>query len=186
MAVLAEAISVIVKRASIEARYPGGWDAFVQNAPNRTLCADKAVVRLGFMTPADVEAFVKELEQKGLGYLVTGKARDLVVADQQRGFLVQCDWAELGHIKLEGDEKRQVAACRAKAAWDDMLITPPGWTYEGSLSQQHSFVPSGQVGKKLKLLRSENGQDVYLDAGTGKEVYVARTARQETRPQNAE
>jgi len=177
MAVLVEAISVVVKRASIEARYPGGLDAFVKNAPNRTLCADTALVRLGFMTPADVEAFVKSLEARGLRYLVKGKARDLVVVDQQRGFLAYCDWTEFGHVKLDGDEKRSVAACRSKAAWEDPLVMPAGWVHEGSLSQQQNFVPMGQVDKKLQLLRSEGGMDIYLEIATGREVYVSRSGR---------
>jgi hypothetical protein len=177
MAVLIEAISVVVKRASIEARYPGGWEAFVKNAPNRTLCADTALVRLGFMTPADVEAFVKSLVAHGLRYLVSGKARDLVVVDQQRGFLANCDWTEFGHVKLDGNEKRSVAACRSKSAWEDPLVMPAGWTHEGSLSQKHDFVPMGQVDKKLKFLRSEAGMDIYLELATGKEVYVSRSGR---------
>jgi hypothetical protein len=177
MAVLIEAISVVVKRASIEAKYPGGLEAFVKNAPNRTLCGDSAIVRLGFTTPADVEAFVKELERNKLAYLASGKTEDLVVVDQQRGCLAPCDWAAFGHIKLEGDATRQVAALRAKAAWDDPLVMPAGWSHEGSLSQKHSFVPTGQIEEKLKFQRSEAGVDVYLETATGNEVYVSRIAR---------
>jgi hypothetical protein len=177
MAVLIEAISVVVKRASIEAKYPGGFEAFVRNAPNRTLCADTAVVRLGFMTPADVEAFVKSLQQHGLTYIAGGKAQDLIVVDQQRGFLVPCDWADFGHVTLEGDAKRRVSACRPKDAWNDPLVPPWNWAYEGSLSQQHDYVPTGEIDKKLKFLRREAGIDVYEETATGKEVYVSRAGR---------
>ena len=57
MAVLVEGISVIVRRDAIESKYDGGWDTFVDNVPNATLCADDEIARVGFMGPADVEAF---------------------------------------------------------------------------------------------------------------------------------
>ncbi len=38
MAVLVEAISVIVRRNSIEKHFIGGWAAFLQTIPNATLC----------------------------------------------------------------------------------------------------------------------------------------------------
>jgi hypothetical protein len=40
MAVLVEAISVIVRRDTIARRYDGGWPGFVAAAVNSTLCAD--------------------------------------------------------------------------------------------------------------------------------------------------
>ena len=55
MAVLVEAISVIVRAAAIHQKYPGGWEAFKRIIPNQTLCADNELVRIGFMTPDDVE-----------------------------------------------------------------------------------------------------------------------------------
>jgi len=38
-------------------------------------------------------------------------------------------------------------------------------------------VPTGELDKKLKLLRSEAGMDIYLELATGKEVYVSRSGR---------
>ena len=58
MAVLVEAISVVVRRDAIGARYPGGWRGFLSIVPNSTLCADDDLVRVGFMAPPDVEAFI--------------------------------------------------------------------------------------------------------------------------------
>ena len=58
MAILVEAISVVIKRSVIDQKFPGGWEAFVEDCPNRTLCADSALARVGFMTPVDVESYV--------------------------------------------------------------------------------------------------------------------------------
>ena len=86
MAVLVEAISVIVRRDAIESKYLGGWDAFEKDSPNATLCADEHLARVGFMTPVDVESFIKYLVSYGLVFLDSGKAKDIVVADQQSRF----------------------------------------------------------------------------------------------------
>lgn len=54
MAVLIEAISVVVRKDAIEKRFPGGWDSFLDEIPNNTLCTDGELVRVGFMSPQDV------------------------------------------------------------------------------------------------------------------------------------
>lgn len=175
MAVLIEAISVVIRRSSIEDNFPGGWEGFVADVPNQTLCADDKLARVGFMTPIDVGSYVRHLESFGLQYLSDGTAKDIVVVDQQRGFEAPCDWAEFGHVDLHGDSEQRVAACRAKGCDLDTIICPDGWQFEGSLSHTFGFVPSEHTEKSLKFLRHENGLDVYLNKLTGKEVYMGRT-----------
>ena len=46
MAVLVEAISVIVQRDAIEKRFHGGWREFENAVPNSTLCADDELARV--------------------------------------------------------------------------------------------------------------------------------------------
>ena len=96
MAVLIEAISVVVKRSSVDEKFNGGWQAFADDVPNDTLCADDEIVRVGFMSPADVESYVQHLESLGLTYVRDNMAQDMVVVDQQRGLAISCDWAETG------------------------------------------------------------------------------------------
>jgi hypothetical protein len=69
MAVLVEGISAIVRVQAIHDRCAGGWPAFDDNVPNNTLCSDNEVARVGFMMPADCEAFVGGLERHGLSAL---------------------------------------------------------------------------------------------------------------------
>lgn len=66
MAVLVEAISVIVRRDAINQRFAGGWEAFVECVPNATLCYDADLARVGFMARADAQAFIHRLEVRGL------------------------------------------------------------------------------------------------------------------------
>src|SRR5260370_3074825 len=85
MAVLVEAISVVVRRDAIDRAFDGGWRAFVSRLPNATLCTDDQLARVGFMDPKAVENFVKGLEAAGLVFLRSGKCADIAAVDQQRG-----------------------------------------------------------------------------------------------------
>ena len=69
MPVLIEAISVVVKKRAIEERFPGGVPGIVSQVPNQTYCDDGNLVRVGFMSPPDVQDFVGHLEACGLVYL---------------------------------------------------------------------------------------------------------------------
>lgn len=185
MAVLVEAISVIVRRDAVRARFAGGWREFLTCVPNITLCVDENLARVGFMSPPDIEAFVRRLERGGLTFLRDGQAVDIAVVDQMRGPTMSTDWLEFAHISL-GGTKNKVAACwlfeepRRGAGihmpTKDMTIaTPDGWAYEDSLSANFKFVENEEMQENLKFLRHEESTDVYLDHSTGKEVYVHRS-----------
>lgn len=186
MAVLVEAISVIVRRDAIERKYVGGWDSFERAVPNATLCTDEDLACVSFMHPHDVGAFIEILTRNGLRFIEDGKAIDIAVADQQRGFTSGCDWLEFGKLSFGNSSK--VSACwlieeegphgyGLRVSNTSMkLATPEGWQFEGSLSQQFGFVPTGDEAGRLRLLRREATVDVYLDLETGKEVYVGRTS----------
>ena len=175
MAILIEAISVVIKRSAIDKKFPGGWDGFVKDSPNQTLCADSSLARVGFMSPVDVESYVKHLEENGFIYLQNNEAIDLVVVDQQRGLSANCTWVEFGHVNLDGDASKRVAGCQVVDGVDEPLLTPDGWEYESSLSQTFAFAPTEHVGKSLEFLRHENGLDVYFNKLTREEVYLGRT-----------
>jgi hypothetical protein len=175
MAVLIEAISVVVRRDRIAVRYAGGWEAFEHDVPNGTLCADDDLARVGFMSPPDAKAFIAALEEEGLRFLVDGIAEDVAVVDQQQGPLNPCRWLTFGKRTLEGGGT--VATCWHTEGTGPAapLATPAGWEFEGSLSQQFHFVPAERMEEHVHLLRRDAGQDVYLDLTTGREIYIART-----------
>lgn len=175
MAVLVEAISVVIRLEVVESKYPGGWESFVNDAPNETLCADDKLARIGFMSPDDVKSYVDHLERLGFVYIRDGHAIDLVVADQQRGFPVECEWAAIRRGPINDNADQVVSGCQAIDSETELLISPDGWTFEGSLSQTFGFSPTETVDKSLKFLRHENGCDVYFSLLTGKEVYIGRT-----------
>lgn len=184
MAVLCEAISVIVRRDSIEEQIPGGWHQFERMVPNATLCADDELARVGFMSPSDVGKYIRHLEQYGLVFVRDGHAVDMAVVDQMRGPTVPVDWLEFAHLSL-GEDEGKVAACwkfegprvgsgTHVPVGGMTLATPDWWTYKDSLSANFKFVGNDELEEKVKYLRNENGVDVYLDLSTGKEVYIGR------------
>jgi hypothetical protein len=180
MAVLVEAISVVVRRDSIDRSFVGGWDAFAACVPNATLCTDSQLARVGFMDPKAVGNFVEGLQAAGLVFLQSGKCTDIVVVDQQRGPTMPCEWLEFAHIPF-GKSGGKVAACwlfegprlavgiHLPASIE--LATPNGWTFDGSISERFSFVPNEDVVEHLKYLRTESGLNVFRDTSTGREVF---------------
>lgn len=177
MAVLVEAFSVIVRRPAIAERFKGGWRAFQRAIPNATGCYDDDLARVGFMAPADVEAFVSLLEAGGLIFQRNGQAVDLAVVDQLRGTTVPAPWLEFGQVELF-EAGIRVCACWPAGQKLDGLALPVGWKFKGSLSDRPGFAAQGTDGDRLKFLRHEEGLDVYLDLVTGKEVYSGRPAVQ--------
>jgi hypothetical protein len=177
MAVLCEGISVIVRRDSIDSRFNGGWAAFEELVPNATLCTDGELARVGFMDPDSVQDFVSELEIGGLVFdaeelrnaaelfgvaedgLGDDLAReDIAVVDQLRGPTRPCNWLEFGRFPVGENPDDKVSMCwlfegvriahgihlKGRSM---QLHAPAGWSYEGSLSQQFTFLPNDETDK---------------------------------------
>ncbi len=172
MAVLAEAISVIIKIKSIEKKFFGGWEVFETLYSSRALCTDGELARIGFMSPNDTKEFVQKLEKMRLKYLQDGKAVDIVIADQQRGLAAKCDWAQFGRIPFDGDVSKLVPVVRSSGSTCNQLHFPDGWNYENSLSNKFKFVESNSVKDNVEFLRRENNKDVYRDKKTGEILYI--------------
>ena len=139
MSVLVEAISVVVRRDAIAARYQGGWPSFVSAVPNGTLCMDLQLARVGFMHPTDVNGFLATLAKRGLTVAdAKGSFVDLVVIDQRTGPTAQCDWVEVLQLPMETGS---VIMARLKGTSDNKLVCPGGWSYQNSLSRNSEFHP---------------------------------------------
>lgn len=175
MAVLVEGISVIVRVDRVAKIVRGGCQRLLDECPNDTLCSDSELIRVGFMSPDDVEHYVDQLGRLGLQYLSSGIPVDIIVVDQQQGPATKCDWVDFGHINFEGDPGKRVAACRLAGSQVKQLYMPDGWTYDRSLTLRFRFVESRCLPESMEFLRHEDGFDVYRDLRTGKEMIVGRT-----------
>lgn len=101
-------------------------------------------------------------------------AKDIIIVDQLRGPAVPCDWIAFGHVNLDRNPARRVAACRLSGSSLHQVVTPDGWRFEESLTISFGFIPTGKENKSLVWLRRENGLDVYVNRVTGREVFTAR------------
>lgn len=174
MPVLVEANSVILRVAAIHEKFPGGWEAFVRFVPNRTLCSDNELARVGFMTPQDVRTFEERLKQHGLTYWENGRAVDFVFANQFEGLTAHSTWAEYGRVPLGGNPDQIVGACRLTGSQQLQVFTPEGWQFEGSMSQTPRFAPEGQTQGVPMFLGRKDGIDVYFDPKEGKQMFIGR------------
>lgn len=185
MAVLAEAISVIVRKSSVDQHLTGGQSAFLRIVPNASLCGDADLFRVGFMRPDDVRAFVEKLIAFGLVFEEGGKCVDLAVVDQRSGSTLPCEWLQFARVAF-GQPDSKVSICwyfSGERLGQDLhlpslkmnLSVPSGWQYEGSISQTAGFISNSDVSERLEFLREEGQLLVYWDREACKEVYIGRT-----------
>ncbi len=184
MAILVEALSVVVKIDSINTKFLGGMNKFYEIVPNSTFCADDHLVRVGFMNPVDVQGFIDLLEERGLKFLRKNFFVDIAVVDQLKGPTMPVKWLGFGNFHLN-DSPDSVAASwwvnntkKGKSAYEPpeeiKIATPEGWEYENSLSEHTLFVHEKEAEEKVRFLRHEEGVEVYLDLATGNETFVGR------------
>jgi len=176
VAVLVEALSVIVRNATLAVLYPGGVSGYAADCPNRTFCSDGILTRVGFMAPDDVAAFVERLEGCGLVFLRDGAATDLVVVDQHQGPTTRCGWLEVG------EDAAGIRCCWLCGSARGATATPVGWTPD----QRLTFVATEEIDHRLTFVESRDGMDVWRDEATGKEVYTGHINRTRADEQIAE
>lgn len=168
MSVLVEAITVIFRNATADALIQGGLATIQNNPPNNTYRTDGCLSALGFMTPEDTNHYLEQLKGAGFKFIENGKAVDIAVCDQIRGFTSDCEWLE-----TETDE-RGVRFCWMLGQALGEICTPDGWTFEASLYSTGTFRANDEPVDHLKFLRTKDGLNIYLDENIGKEVYVGR------------
>ena len=166
MSVLVEALSVIVRCTTLEAKYPGGVEGYRRASPNRTFCADENLTRIGFMVPADAQRWIDHLVTVGLSFAVEGMAGEIVLIDQLTGPTKPCRWLK------GGKNPRGFSAVWLAGTEPGELAHPPGWTPNQSAS--FTRVPTNAVADRVLHMTSVSGVDVLLDFKSGKEVYVGR------------
>jgi hypothetical protein len=173
MAVLAEAISVVIKVESLLSLATEDQIKFTQSIPNKTFCGDGELIRVGFMNPADVHSYVEQLKSLGLIFIKDDHAIDLVVVDQLKGPIHNCSWIDFGVIDLN-DSGNKIKSCKLKGSTISQVSCPSGWSFENSLSSKSGFISNDEESDKLTFLRRDDDMDVYLNNETGKEVFVGR------------
>lgn len=199
MAVLVEAISVIVRVATIESHFKRGLDGYKEIVPNETFCTDGRLTRVGFMAPPDAAHFGTALRNIGLNIHDGSQWIDMALVSQLHGPSMPCDWLQAGKLKegpsvagmLDEDLSRGTAflptdlllryqdgsldpSVAKQVGCDEILVACPiGWTYEGSLSEKYWFTPTDDPGTFITNQERGGGpisESLYLGRAYSNEV----------------
>ena len=158
MSVLIEAMTVVVRVDAIELGLEGGLRTFEGSAPNSTFRCDGDLAAVGFMTPTDVEVFVRSLEREGLRHIRNGAAIDMAVVDQIHGPTAPCTWLDY----LTDDQGNKTARLRGAPA--KPLAVPANWLPGRKLSFRFGSGEGLLIDEEtgLRYLVDEQGQKQYL------------------------
>lgn len=148
MAVLCEAISIIVRVDALTQRFPGGLPEYAKAVPNRTFCCDGSIARAGFMSPADAARWIDLVSGQGL--TIGTPQADLAVVDQMVGITSPCDW-------LESASDGSVRIAWRAGESPDRTYVPEGWSRE-----QHDAITYVDRADHSDALMTSDGRLVVM------------------------
>jgi len=190
MAVLAEALSVIIKDSSLQNKYIGGTKEFFKTIPNNTYCSDGQIHRIGFMRPRDIEDYVRNLEHNGLIFLFEGNCIDIAVVDMLKGPTTNCKWLGFARQKffkgskhyLHSEEEFSITwllpengenSIPVDFNYECTISVPSKWSPDKAIYGDN-FIPSEKVNESLIEIGNEKGLVKYYYAATGQFVYIGK------------
>ena len=148
MSVIVEAVSVVVKRNSIQTKFPGGWSSFRSIVFSQySMCADSSLASVSFLAAKDAHSYTKFLEEVGFVYL-----QDFAIADQTQGLKDSCDWCYITNFEIDNNPATAVTGCKLEGCSETKLYVPPSWEFKGSLSQRCRYQDEGKNRKVLLYL----------------------------------
>ncbi|MFS2316347.1 hypothetical protein RMQ97_00290 [Maricaulis sp. D1M11] len=143
MPVLVEALTIIVRKAAVEALPDGGerLDGRLKGTPSQR--NDGELYACTLVTPEDVQAFAKSLEDEGLVLVEDKKARDFCIVDQNDGPTLPCDWLELMHYPWQDKPDQLILIARQTGSRVARVSMPAEWDWDRSMSKnaQRTSVP---------------------------------------------
>ncbi len=128
MAVLVQAVTVIIVNAAVAQRFPGGEQALAQMWPGPVYCTDGRISAVAFMTSEDATRFTALLGSHGFADPWATSARDIAVVVQGKGLVTGCDWLRVERRPL--DERTgapEVTIARMAGEELTTFSAPAGW-----------------------------------------------------------
>ena len=145
--VIAEALSIVVRRSTLEEKYPGGFEGYRNACPNQTFCADDHLTRVGFQTPGDVAGWRVHLET--LGFLIVDGDGfvDFAIVDQRTGPTAPCDWLVWSRGRRPAISRIPSAgprSCRPRSASSATATSVAGWSrWRATKGSRCTSIPTG-------------------------------------------
>lgn len=176
MAVVIEAITIVVRRDAVRRAFRGNEAAFEALAPNRSGRKDSHLHAVGFMDHRDAAAFVtRALEPRGLAWARGEEAIDLTLVDQFTGLQHYTPWLEVGQYPVEGGA---VTAAWLEGTEPGALSTHAGWHLQGYMGLART--PIDEIGTWQEVPSDHPGQLAILNPETGEKRYTVRNTVRET------
>ena len=168
LSVLVEAVTLVVRRQSLDRAYPGGAEAFLCAAralecPPRFACAsDPLLVNVSFGNADHVTKAIELLKAHGLVDAANGEAMDFVVMHQFVGPTRVCPWLEWERFT------DSVTVAWMKGSAPGELAAPQDWTAEDPciIGGDDETTPS----ERFLPLAVNDGTEILLDLDTGSQV----------------
>ena len=167
MSVLVEALSVVVRRVTLDINYPGGSDAYIKAATAedsraRLACADDELTSVSFLSPNDAARWMESLAAFDIVHMGDGACLQIACVDQQVGPTIPCDWIEW----RQRDEG--YSECWLAGTEPGEMATPVDWTPEHSRRLVRDAAGEGH--ERMLPLAVEDGLEYWLDLDTGRQV----------------
>jgi hypothetical protein len=166
MAVLVEALSVVVPRKVLDCSYPGGTEGYLAAAAappfaSRFVCADDRLTSVSFWDPEAAAVLIGHLGEHGLVFVDEDACVELACVDQRFGPTMPCDWLEW-ECHADG-----FTMCWAAGTTPGELAAPEGWTPEQSRRLVRTDVRDDP--DRMMKVGERDGLETWIDLGTGAE-----------------
>lgn len=166
MSVLVEALSLVIPRRVLDARWPGGTEVFLaavrrEEVPGYRACADDRLASVMFLAAREAEGVARMLRAYGAVQEDDGcRFVDFALVDQRGGPVLPCPW-----LAWRRDPEGFTVAWLAGTA-PGTMAAPGDWAAE----QSRGMDRTGACYEPGRLLRmsSEEGLETWLDLATGR------------------
>jgi len=176
MAILLEAISVVIKVEMIEDKCKGGMLGLLRDVAylNLPWHMDDELFRIGFMGPDTLfHRFLPALEERGLEF-----TKDWCIVDMMSGPTKPCNWLGFGRqMFFKNGSSLGVSFDSYSIAWlksknhsgivcndgnEYTIATPSGWSFNTAITNIHN-TPGEETRRLLISLGLPNGMVQFVD-----------------------
>lgn len=169
MAVLVEAITLVVRRTFLDVCYPGASEGYIAaHTPDgeriHLAVADESLVAVSTLN-RDVAHALGEHLLSHSAVIVDNQANEFVdfaYVDQLEGVAMPCPWLEWTR------DGNGVASVRFAPSGSTGVVTPPDWTVDSSTSLTRTDIRL-ETDHMLKLAEV-GGIEYWLDFDTGRQI----------------
>jgi hypothetical protein len=189
MAIIVEAISVIIKDSALEREFLNGDTEILDIVPKATYASDSQLHKASFLSAMDVVTFVKLLQKHGLKFIEDGEFVDIAVVDMIEGLTAKCPWLDFSRGKyFEGMSQFIRSNEDFSIVWYNEspyygipcdqngrvnIDTPLNWTPDNA-RDGFTFVPIDKMDSQLINVGKEDRIEKYWYAGSGDILYTGR------------